>query len=220
MNASPDSDSSVSPLPTPLVIVGAGGHAREVALIARRVNPAVEILGLVADDLPDTALLEGLGHRFLGRPQEVDLRHAQIVVAIGSSRTRRELVERLSLSETAGFARLVDPDATLAPDARLGEGAIVFPRSVVSTNVALGAHCCINSAAVVSHDVTLGDFVTVSPGVLLNGAVTVGDGAFLGSGAIVLPGISVGAGATVGAGAVVITDVADGATVVGVPARG
>ena len=50
--------------------------------------------------------------------------------------------------------------------------------------------------------------------------VTVGKGTLFGVGACAIPGVRIGAQATVGAGAVVTRDVADGATALGVPARG
>ncbi len=208
-----------APSRRPLVIVGAGGHAREVALIASRSTNSFSIVGVVADAVPDLAALHARGLPYLGRLEEAELEDALLVVAIGSSLARREVVSGLVGRRCGGFATVVDPDATVAPDALLGLGTVVFPQAVISTNVEIGDHSCVNSGSVVSHDASLGPYVTVSPGVLLNGAVKVGEGAFFGSGSVALPGVSVGAWATVGAGAVVTEDVGVGSTVTGVPAR-
>jgi sugar O-acyltransferase (sialic acid O-acetyltransferase NeuD family) len=114
---------------------------------------------------------------------------------------------------------VVDPTATVAATARLGEGCYVGTASVVAAGTVLGRGCLINRSCSVGHHVTFEDWVSTGPGVVIAGRCRIESGAFLGAGAVLGPDVNVGPGAVVGAGAVVIRDVAGGDVVVGNPAR-
>ena len=211
---------SVSPLKSgrPLVVLGAGGHARVAADAARAAGIAVA--GFLA---PDRAASERVGDwPLLGGDEKLSqpdfvASHA-FVVGIGAAPLRRS--RSLALRGLgAEIASVVHPQATLAPGVELGEGSVVFAGAVVNTGSRIGAFCIVNTGASVDHDAELDDGVQVGPGAVLAGAVTCGEDAFIGSGAVLLPGLRIGARAVVGAGAVVTRDVPDGVTVIGNPAR-
>jgi sugar O-acyltransferase (sialic acid O-acetyltransferase NeuD family) len=204
-----------------LVIVGCGGHGRELfdtVIAANRVEPTWRVLGFVDDAPSQPERLQRLGADLLG-PVEWLLDHpGAYALGIGTSAVRARLVERF---DDAGLepTTVVHPGAHIGSDVRLAPGVVVYDRCTVTTNVEVGRHTHLNVACAVQHDSTIGEFVQLSPGVLVNGDCTVGDRTSLGTGAIVTRGRSVGAGARIGAGAVVLDDVAAGTTVVGVPAR-
>ncbi len=206
---------------TDLVIVGAGGHGRELLDTVAAINavePTWNVLGFV-DDAPDHLdRLERLGVQVLGDVGWLEHSLHAWVLGIGSSATRRALALRLTASGSAP-RRFVHPGAHVGSDVRLGDGVVVFDRSTITTDVEIGAHTHVNVGCAVQHDTVVGDFVQMSPGVFVNGDCVIGSDVFLGTGAIVTRGCTVGAGARVGAGAVVLDDVAPGATVVGTPAR-
>jgi sugar O-acyltransferase (sialic acid O-acetyltransferase NeuD family) len=199
-----------------LVIVGAGGHGREIFDAAT--SSGWNVLGFVDDG--DVALdrLNRLGASLLGDVAWLEANPATYALGVGTSTARRELSSQL---DAAGCipATVLHPGATVGPDVRLGEGVVLFDRCTVTTNVEIGAYTHLNVGCVVQHDSFVGSFVQFSPGVFVNGDCVIGDDVFLGTGAIVTRGCSVGDGARVGAGAVVLDDVPAGATVVGAPAR-
>ena len=204
-----------------LVIVGAGGHGREVFDTVTALNSVHDTWNLrgVVDDAPQHLdRLNRLGLDLLG-PVDWLLDHpCTYVLGIGTSAPRRAIAARLGAAGMTA-ATLVHPGARIGSDCRLGEGVVVLDRSTVTTNVTLGPHTHLNLACAVQHDTVVGAFVQFSPGVLVNGDCVLGDDVFLGSGAVVTRGTTVGHGARVGAGAVVLGDVAPGALVVGAPAR-
>ena len=207
---------------TELVVVGAGGHGREVfdaATAATRAGTADwDVVGFVDDGDVDLGRLERLGVPLLGDPDELLARPITYAIGVGTPAVRAELAERLAVVP-ADPATVVHPGAHIGPDVELGTGVVIFDRTTITTDVRIGRHTHLNVGCAVQHDSVVGDFVQFSPGVFVNGDCTIGDRVFLGTGAIVTRGCTVGAGARVGAGAVVLDDVAPGATVLGVPAR-
>ena len=206
---------------TDLVVVGAGGHGRELVATVQAINarrPTWRLLGVVDDAPTDTDRLDRLGVALLGDVEWLCGHPAAFALGVGTSAARAALADRLSAAG-AEPVRVVHPGAWIGPDVRIGDGVVVYDRCTVTTNVDLGAHTHLNVGCAVQHDSVVGELVQFSPGVLVNGDCRIGDGVFLGTGAVVTRGCVVGAGATVGAGAVVLSDVPDGATVVGTPAR-
>ncbi len=213
-----------------MVIVGTGGHGREVHDVAAAATTGVvsgenvdlEFLGFLDDKEPDAELLKRRRARWLG---PVDLALAGELppdtvfsLGVGSGPSRRRL-DGLLCSVGLEPVTLVHPSVSWGRDVRIGAGVFVAARSVITTNVTLGRHVHINVACTVSHDVVIDDYATLSPAVNLAGNVFVGHEALLGINSSVIQGVRVGAGATVGAGGVAIRDVSAGSIAVGVPAR-
>jgi sugar O-acyltransferase (sialic acid O-acetyltransferase NeuD family) len=203
----------------PVIVLGAGGHARVVidALLLK----GAAILGVTA---PAIEGAPPFGLPFLGTDLAVDAHPAtsvRLVNGLGSIRqagARREIFEGFK-AKGYKFDRVVHPSAVVARNVELGEGVQVMAGAVIQTGSRIGANSIVNTRAAVDHDCFVGAHVHLAPGATLSGDVRVGEGAHIGSGATVIQGVSIGSGALVGAGSVVIRDVASGAVVVGIPAR-
>lgn len=207
---------------TDLVVVGAGGHGRELLDTIEAINAAAprwNLLGVVDDD-PGENLerLRRRGVQWLGPVTALESSPSAYALGIGTSPVRRRLAAQLD-SWGCTATTLVHPGASIGSDVRLGNGVVIYDRSVVTTNVTIGDHSHLNVACVVQHDSSVGSFAQFSPGVFVNGDCALGDDVFLGTGAIITRGCDVGEGARVGAGAVVLGDVAAWTTVVGAPAQ-
>lgn len=203
----------------PLVVLGGGGHAREVLDIVEAVNaaePRHRVLGYVAGE--QSALLRARGYHHLGADERLATVEAEYVIAIGAGGVRARL-DTLASSHDLQPATLVHPDATVGARVRLAPGVVVFAGARLTTDVEIGRHTHVNQNATVAHDCVLGDYVTVNPLAALSGAVTLADRVTVGSGAVIVEGVRVGAGTVVGAGAVVTASLPGDVTAVGVPAR-
>jgi sugar O-acyltransferase (sialic acid O-acetyltransferase NeuD family) len=206
-----------------IIIIGAGGHGREVADILRhqsQANSQIEPVGFV-DDNPAIH-----GHNFDGLPvlggwswfDGVDRADVAVVCAVGSPHICRLLVQRakeLGLS----FASAVSPLAHISASARLEEGVTVFPNVVINTRAVIDSYSILNVAVTVSHDTRVGPYSNINPGAHLAGNVTIGEGCYIGMGANVIQQRSVGEWSVVGAGSVVVRDLPANVTAVGVPAK-
>lgn len=197
-----------------VVIVGAGGHGREMFDAARA---SLRIRGFVDDSTDSAVRVARLGVPLLGDLAWLEDNPGRYALGIGTSHARRELATRMDTTGCTAMG-VVHPGATIGPDVRLGHAVVVYDRCTVTTNVEIGQHTHLNVGCAVQHDSVIGEFVQLSPGVFINGDCVIGDDVFLGTGAIVTRGCTIGTGARVGAGAVVLGDVAPGETVTGTPA--
>ncbi|HEY2480741.1 MAG TPA: acetyltransferase [Caulobacteraceae bacterium] len=201
----------------PVVILGAGGHAKVVIELLRAQGRA--IAGLTdADSAPrsvlgvpvvgDDTALAGLRDR--------GVRHA--FVAIGDNAARQAAGARAT---DLGFilVNAVSPTASVSASARLGHGVAVMAGAVINADAVIGDLAIVNSGAIVDHDCHLERCCHVGPGAVLAGGVRLGAGALIGVGASVTPGCSIGARTIVGAGACVVADLGADVTAIGVPAR-
>lgn len=205
----------------PLVILGAGGHGREILDIVETINvdhPAYEFLGFLDDTPGGPDVLAGRDLTLLGPTSDLQRIEADYVVGMGSPCARRHF-DRLATSWGRHAATLVHPAATVGSDISMAPGCVVAAGARITTSVQLGRHTHLNINSTISHDCRVGRYVTISPGVHVNGWVVIEDDATLGSGAVVRDRVTVGQGTVVGAGAVVVGDLPAFVVATGVPAR-
>ncbi|EIV96061.1 acetyltransferase [Frankia sp. QA3] len=209
--------------PRSLVIVGAGGHGRELLDVVEAVNTAdgrarYGFLGFLDDGSADPDPVARRGAPLLGGLDMLGRLDADYLIGFGDAATRLH-VDRYASVHGRRPATLVHPRANLGGDVRLGPGTVVCALASITTNVRTGRHVVVNVGASVAHDCRLGDYVTVAPGARISGGVAVGAQAWIGAQANIVARRSVGDRAVVGAGAVVTDDIRAAQVVAGVPAR-
>jgi sugar O-acyltransferase (sialic acid O-acetyltransferase NeuD family) len=210
--------------PRPLVIVGAGGLGREIALLVTQLNEIDELTwdlrGFYDDRAPAMPTVGGLP--YLGTIADLNATTSPlaVAVAVGSSASRAAVVSRLA-SPQLSFPALVHPQVALQPAQRiaLGEGCLVQRGCILTCDIMLGRFVLLNLGCTLGHDSVLEDFCSLMPHANVGGAAHLETGVYLGTNATVIHQVRVGAQTTVGAGAVVVRDLPAGCTAVGVPAK-
>lgn len=201
----------------PVVIIGAGGHAKVIIEILR--EQGFTVFGLTD---AGKAQQDVLGARILGGdevlPSLLEAGIGQVFVALGDNDRRLAMGKQV---QAMGFelVNAISPRAVISPSVSLGRGVAVMAGAVINADAQICDLAIINTGACIDHDCVIGMAAHVGPGACLAGAVHIGACALMGVGSSARPGSIVGEGAIVGAGSSVVTDIAPHATAVGVPAR-
>ena len=196
-----------------LIIIGASGHGRVVADIAKNVG---------YDDiafLDDNTELKFCGaYPVIGtRCGVTNFPDADFIVAIGNAKIRQRLQEQLE--DVVHITTLIHPDAVIADDVNIALGTVVMAGAVINPGTTIGKGCIINTCSSVDHDCEIGDFAHISVGTHIAGTVAVGKRTWIGIGASVTNNVNICGDCIIGAGAVVIKDISQPGTYIGLPAE-
>ena len=206
-----------------LYIIGAGGFGREIAWLVERINekePTWELKGFIDDNqalwgevFDDHEVIGGCDYL-----RNID-RELWVLCAVGSSKTRKKIIDGLGSSKHIRFATVIDPSVQMSKRVQIGEGTMICAGNVITVDVNIGKHNIINLDCTIGHDAVLGDFVTLYPSVNVSGSSSIGSETELGTGMQTIQGMKVGTQTIVGAGSVVIRDIPDKCVAVGIPAK-
>lgn len=204
----------------PLILLGAGGHARVLVSILRRAGivpagcTALERPGAQwPDDIPYLGSIDALGQR--------DPRSVRLVNGVGSAgaaKRRRDVFENAAALGFE-FAGVRHPAAIIDDTSAVDRTAQVIAGAIIQNGAVIGANALINTGAIVDHDSRVGAHSHVATGARLAGEVIVGEAVHIGAGATIIQRVRIGDGAVIAAGAAVVGDVPAGTTYGGVPAR-
>ena len=206
----------------PLVLLGAGGHARVLVALARAIG--YQIVGVCDPVLAADAVSKWEGLEVLGDDSAIGrLAPDRVALMLGIGKVvtgnLREQIFTSWRERGYDFPALVHPFAWVAPDVVLGSGVQVMAGAVVQPGCEVGENSIINTRASVDHDCHIGRNVHVAPGSTLCGSIMVEDGVFIGAGATVIQGLRIGAGAVIGSGVTLVRDLLPGMLIMGAPNR-
>ena len=138
-----------------------------------------------------------------------------VVIAIGNSRNKKNIVERIKSISNVKFATLVDPSAIMSNRVNIGEGSIICAGNIITVDIKIGNHVILNLDCTVGHDVVINDFVTVYP----SANTMIGRCSEIGTGTKIIQGTFICDNVILGAGATVVKDITVEGTYVGTPTK-
>jgi len=207
----------------PIVVIGAGGHARVVA--DALLTSGYKVLGFTDAN----SALHGktlLGCPVLGDDsvlQQYSPEQIRLVNGIGiTDNQAQSLRQRLQQSMQAQGWRFIGvkhPSTIVSPYTELRSDVQIMAGSIIQCGVFIGEGSIINSGAIIEHDVHIGDWTHTAPGAILCGEVSVGNFCHIGAGATIRQQISLGANCLIGAGSVVTQNANGPIVLIGIPAR-
>lgn len=204
-----------------LILVGAGGYARELLAFIHDINqvePSWNVLGFI-DDTEDPLKGKRCPYSVLGTIKDWNrFDDVYFLMAIASPHAKQTITQML-MQKGARFISLIHPTATIAPGAVMGEGTVIYPYGLVGPDVTLGDHVTILTNGYVGHDSKVGSYTMISGCCGVNGYSTIGERVYIGSHATLIPHIKVADDAYIGIGSVVIRNVKKEERVFGNPAK-
>lgn len=198
-----------------LIIIGAGGHGKVVADIAK-LRGYDEILFL-DDDITKTMIGQ---YKVVGTSKDIDKyrNDYDFFVAIGNNEIRNKISDELSNMDIIQPV-LTHPRAVIDKTVSLEEGTVVMANAVINADCKISKGVIINTGATVDHDCTIEEFTHICPGVNIAGTVNVGSNVWVGIGSVIINNISICDNVFLGAGSLVIKSIEKSGTYVGSPIR-
>ena len=199
-----------------LIIIGAGGFAREVYWNAQKTegfNSDWKIKGFLDGDvkLSDEdykKLPEGVA--VLGDVDNYEICNDDVFTcAVGTPEVRKKLIEKM-LNRGAKFINLISRNANILPTVKIGNGVMIWFNSFISDNVQIGDYSLISASTIIGHDVKIGKYCCIMAHVDVNGWSEVGDNVFIGSHAAICPKSKIEDNAYIGIGSIVLKKVRAG----------
>ncbi|MFC2992184.1 acetyltransferase [Halomonas tibetensis] len=208
--------------PLPVILLGAGGHAKVVLDLLHALDR--QVLGVCDPGLADQGISQWRGLSVLGDDHAVgQYAPADIELANGTGSLPGNTLRRRLHAKFTGlgyrFATLVHPSAILGSGVELGQGVQIMAGVIVQADTRIGDDVILNTGARIDHDCLIGDHVHVAPGVVMSGDVTLGNGCHIGAGVTLLQGIALGSEVVIGIGTTVLNNVMRGHQQTGQPPR-
>jgi sugar O-acyltransferase (sialic acid O-acetyltransferase NeuD family) len=203
-----------------LIILGAGGFAREVYDLANYCyghDPHFKVKGFLSDGPSE---IENYGYPpVLSTVEGYEIKESDIFIpGIGNVNDRKKVVE-IILKKGGVFINLIHPSAVISPSVKIGTGVAIKAFCVLASNVTIGDHSFLQSSAIFGHDVQIGNYCQINSFSFFAGCVKVNDLVTVNAGAKIVQSRLIGKGSTIGIGSIVIKDVPEGVKVFGNPAR-
>lgn len=196
-----------------LIIIGASGHGKVVADIAKK-NGYENIIFL-----DDNESIKTCGqYPVLGKTDAFTDYDGDVFVGIGNNSIRKRIMEMVE-KEGRIMPTLIHPNAVIADDVTMSHGIAVMAGAVINSGAVLGKGCIVNTSSSVDHDCRLGDYVHVAVGAHIAGTVIIGEGSWIGAGSTIINNLNVCDNCMIGAGAVIVKDIVNPGTYIGVPAH-
>jgi sugar O-acyltransferase (sialic acid O-acetyltransferase NeuD family) len=212
-----------------IVILGAGGGAREAFWMLLHVHPDVKVV--FVDDTTDRSTLDIAGRihpvvndwNFDGVRKEFGSGEAgsfrQFIIGLGTPRDKKIMVEKALSHGLQPAPTPIHPTAIVGDDCVIGRGGFVMAFCVITTGVTIGDYVLIENTSV-GHDAAVGSYASCYSGGAISGDSSLGEGGLLGAGAVIRDEKHVADWVTIGAQSFVHANIEEpGAIYVGVPAR-
>ena len=125
-----------------LIVVGGGGFAKEIIWLANDCGRSVK--GVLDDD--PNMLGKKIGTTtVIGEVSNwLNFSECEFVIAIGSSRTRYGVLNKMNALGTPAFTTLIHPSVIKSDCAVIGQGSIICAGTIITVETKVGSHCILN----------------------------------------------------------------------------
>jgi len=207
-----------------LVIIGTGGFAKEVAQLARQIDPEKhrwEKISYATNDINHIGAKLPFGTvEMLDSDIIKSQNHLDVAIGIGHPHKRREIAGSIIKNRILHFPNLIHSSVDIDIDlVKLGIGNIITKGVITTCDIQIGDFNVINLSCTIGHDASIGNFNVINPSCSISGNVKIGDCCLLGTGSRILEGLSIDSCITIGAGSVTTKSLNISGIYIGIPSR-
>lgn len=185
------------------VLVGNGGHAREVmAQMGNKLERFVDDQ-YVNDDTQPLSELDPTKHI--------------VMIAISDSNDRFNISQRLP--DGIQFFTFIHPTVLIMGDVEIGEGSFIGAYSILTTNIKIGKHSILNRGNHIGHDCKIGSYFSAMPGSIVSGNVEIYDLVYMGTNSSIREKLSIHSLSIIGMNSTVVKNITEPGIYVGVPVK-
>ena len=204
-----------------LAIYGAHGLAKEVYIIARKINQISNKWSeyCFIDDINEIAEVNGEKvFKFQKLINEKEKNEIEVVIAVGEPSVRDYLYHKV---KDAGLrlVTLIHPGIYIDETTTIGEGTVIAEGVTITANVEIGDNAYIQPHAVIGHDIKIGRHTVIGSNCQIGGGDIIGERVFMGFLSGVTDHVSIGSDSIISAGAIVFRELPEAVIAVGNPAR-
>jgi len=207
-----------------IVIIGAGGLAKEVAFLIDDINKESKtwnILGYIDHDNKEIDKHNGK-YTIINTDQWlINYKNAiHIAFAIGDPLLIYRLSEQYKQNDKIIYPNLVHP--TVIGDwerIEIGLGNIVCAGTILTTEIKIGSFNIINLNCIIGHDDIIGNYNVINPSAMFSGNVIMQNRNLVGTHSKIIQGMKIGSDIKIGVGSVVMNNLSKKGTYFGIPAK-
>lgn len=185
------------------ILVGNGGHAREVmAQMGVKLTRFVDDKYVTEDTQPISS---------------IDPTKHIAMVAVANSKDRFDIVQRLP--KKLKYFTFIHPTAIIMKNVEIDEGSFIGAYSILTTDIKIGKHVILNRGNHIGHDCVIGNYFSAMPGAIVSGNVRIHDCVYMGNNSSIKEKISIHSMCTIGMNGAVVKDIEEPGIYVGVPTK-
>lgn len=206
-----------------LIIIGAGGLAKEVYFLVKEINKMKktwQFLGFADKEDFGKEIIDG--YTVIGDDEFVlnEFKGIALAVAQGFTNSRKRIYEFYKKFGIFDFPNFIHPSVIGDFDSlKIGKGNIVLPCVVFCPDVEIGDANFINKCVVIGHDVKMSNCCVTNSCANISGNVLLGDCCLVGASSVIHQGVTLAAGSKLGLGSALTQDTVEQATYIGNPAK-
>lgn len=204
----------------PLIIIGAGDHAR--VLLDVLLDQGENVIGFADKNVSKGTLIYNIpviGDDKVAlsyKSDEVELVNG--IGSINSTDLRTSLYNYYKLKGYT-FKSVIHQSAIISKRSKISDAVQILAGAVISVEAEIGENTIINTRSSIDHGCVIGKNCHIAPGCILSGCVKVGNETHIGTGSSIIQGISIGNNVLIGAGSVVLKNIPDRVIAYGIPAK-
>ena len=204
-----------------LAIYGAGGLAKEVYIIAQKINKESHRWDefIFIDDINDISELRGCKvYRFCDFLKIESKETVEFIIGVGEP-TIRELLYNKVKENDFKVTTLIHPGVYIDDTTKINEGVVICEGVTITCDIIIGSNSYIHPHVVVGHGIHIGMHTVIGSNSQIGGDNIIGDRVFMGFLSGSREKITIGNDVIVSAGGIVFKNLPDAVIAVGNPAR-